>query len=211
MNNEIKTGVTLAALISAAALASAQAATYCSQSGAYNGGYSGSQWRGHAHAKQAWRGRHAGWRPQTGQGQKQYRNAEQGAQQPGNAQRAEATPAETDSQKGVAQTGALTQDQEDKIRNALADENSARVDHANFGLNVGASVSSNERLEPLPSQVVTIDPRLTGDEFLIVKDDIVIVDPRTNRVVALIPEAGGTEAGGGPQGDSQPNVDNPSP
>ena len=130
----------------------------------------------------------------------------QGAQQPGNAaQQAGAAPAQSGNQQpapGQQSASALTPDQEDQIRNALANNNAARVDQANFGLNVGASVPRNEKLEPLPSQVGTIDPRLTGDKYLIVKDDIVIVDPHSSRVVALIPESGATNSG---SNGSQPN------
>ena len=86
-----------------------------------------------------------------------------------------------------------------KIRDSLASNDSARVDHADFGLNVGASVPANERLQPLPPQAEAIDPRLTGDKFLIVENEIVIVDPRTYSVVALIPEARGPEQSGAAQ------------
>ncbi len=210
MNNTIRTSVTLAALISAAALASAQAG-YCPQQGAYYGGrgYNAWQWRGHAHAKQ-WR--HTGWRTRTGQPQGQNASANEQAnagQSTGSAAQAQDQNFNANKQatagQGQAAAQGLTQDQADKIRDALANSNSARVDQANFGLNVGASVPRDERLEPLPSQVVNIDPRLTGDKFLIVQDDIVIVDPRTNRVVALIPETGGTNpANDGQSGASQP-------
>jgi Protein of unknown function (DUF1236) len=85
----------------------------------------------------------------------------------------------------------MSPDQEARIRDRVRSEHSARVGRADFGLNVGAVVPRSERLAVLPEDVVTIAPRFRGYKFVIVEDEIVIVDPRTYRVAAVIPEAGG--------------------
>ena len=149
---------------------------------------------------------------QTGQTQEQNRNDRatgQGAQQPGTLQQGQATlvlpgaegtqQPTTQGEARTAQSQEMSQDQQAKIRDSLASNDSARVDHADFELNVGASVPASERLQPLPPQAEAIDPRLTGDKFLIVENEIVIVDPRTYSVVALIPEASGPKQSGGAQ------------
>ena len=152
---------------------------------------------------------------QTGQSQEQDRNDRatgQAAQQPGTLQQGQATPVQpgaegtqqptTQGEARTAQSQEMSRDQQAKIRDSLASNDSARVDHADFGLNLGARVPANERMQPLPPEAEAIDPRLTGDKFLIVENEIVIVDPRTYSVVALIPEASGPEQSGG----AQPNA-----
>ncbi len=96
----------------------------------------------------------------------------------------------------------MSPDQEARIRDRVRTAGSARADHADFGLNVGAAVPRGARLAVLPPDVVTIVPRFRGYKFVIVEDEIVIVDPRTYRVAAVIPEATGPgfePAGPGPE------------
>ena len=273
MKSMISIGVAVAALISTAALASAQTATPYTQRGAHHGWRTNNEWqRRHAQAIETWRLRHAG-RAQgaaskaqgaasqgaaqgrsqtgqdeehsrnvthqgsdaTGQGQEQNPNAKQqvnadqrgaqtgqtleqnrndratgqAAQQPGTLQQGQAALVQpgaegtqqptTQGEARTAQSQEMSRDQQAKIRDSLASNDSARVDHADFGLNLGARVPANERLQPLPPEAEAIDPRLTGNKFLIVENEIVIVDPRTYSVVALIPEASGPEQSGGAQ------------
>jgi hypothetical protein len=40
---------------------------------------------------------------------------------------------------------------------------------------------------PLPDTVVEIVPRYRGYDYILVGDEIVIIDPRTMRIVAIIP------------------------
>jgi Protein of unknown function (DUF1236) len=141
-------------------------------------------------------------------GQRPY--AERGATEPAGpgattTQRGEATPMQSDpaqTKPGQARTegAAISPAQQAWIRDKVRNDNSARIDRADFGLNVGAVVPRSERLAVLPEDIVTIAPRFRGYGFLIVKDDIVIVDPQTYRVAAVIPEAGGpAPVGPGPR------------
>ena len=43
------------------------------------------------------------------------------------------------------------------------------------------------KLVTLPSEVVEIVPQFRGYRFIIVRDEIVIIDPNTLRIVAVIP------------------------
>jgi Protein of unknown function (DUF1236) len=123
-----------------------------------------------------------------------------GAQQRGTMRQGQATPAQpggpaarqqwTQGQRTQGST-MMSPDQEARIRDRVRSEHSARAGRADFGLNVGAVVPRSERLAVLPEDVVTIAPRFRGYKFVIVEDEIVIVDPRTYRVAAVIPEAGG--------------------
>jgi len=40
---------------------------------------------------------------------------------------------------------------------------------------------------PLPSQIVDIYPSWRGYEFFLVRNEIVVVDPRTLEIVAVLP------------------------
>ncbi|WP_158658820.1 DUF1236 domain-containing protein [Methylocystis bryophila] len=142
----------------------------------------------------------AGQQIQPGQRASQRPNAQQlGAQGRAGARQGAATPAQTGAQatrqqplqgQARAQGAAISPDQQARIRDTVRNDHAARIDHADFGLNVGAVVPRSERLAVLPSNVVAIVPRYRGYKFVIVEDDIVIVDPRTYRVAAVIPETG---------------------
>jgi hypothetical protein len=57
---------------------------------------------------------------------------------------------------------------------------------------VGATVPAWIQAYGVPAEIVAIDPALSGDEFLVLGDDIVIVDPGTRRIVAMISRVNGT-------------------
>ena len=42
------------------------------------------------------------------------------------------------------------------------------------------------RFHPLPAEVVTVYPEWRGYEFFLVRDQIVVVDPRTLEIVAML-------------------------
>jgi len=146
-------------------------------------------------------GRAAEQRLQQGQRPYAQQRAMPGAQQRGALPQGQATPVHpggpaarqqlTQGQTRTPGSAMMSPDQEARIRDRVRTQGSARAGHADFGLNVGAVVPRSERLAVLPPDVVTIVPRFRGYKFVIVEDEIVIVDPRTYRVAAVIPEAGG--------------------
>ncbi len=90
-----------------------------------------------------------------------------------------------------AQGTAISPDQQARIRDTVRNDNIARLNRRNVRRNVGAAVPRSESLEVLPREVVAIVPQYRGYRFAIVEDDIVIVDPRTYRVAAVIPRRAG--------------------
>jgi len=138
----------------------------------------------------------------------QDRGARQGAQQRGNMRNGQAASPQPGAQatrqqlQGQARTqgAAISPDKQARIRDTVRNNSAARIDHADFGLNVGAVVPRSEHLAVLPPNAVAIAPQYRGYRFVIVEDDIVIVDPRTYRVAAIIPETGGPVPGPGPGG-----------
>jgi hypothetical protein len=82
----------------------------------------------------------------------------------------------------------LSQDQRTKIRGVIVgDRNSARVDHADFNIRVGVAVPRSVHVAVLPPEVVTIVPEYRGFEYVVVGDQLLILDPNTLEIVAILP------------------------
>lgn len=82
----------------------------------------------------------------------------------------------------------LSQDQRTKIRGVIVGDRSvARVDHADFNIRVGVAVPRTVHVAPLPAEVVTIVPEYRGFEYVVVGDQLLIIDPNTLEIVAILP------------------------
>ena len=57
----------------------------------------------------------------------------------------------------------------------------------NFSLSVGTEVPRTVRLHRLPREIVEVEPRWRPYEFILVGDEIVIVNPRNFEIVAVMP------------------------
>jgi hypothetical protein len=90
---------------------------------------------------------------------------------------------------GQAGAGAkLSSDQRTKITTVIRNEHVAPVNNVNFSISVGTKVPRGHiDLRPLPSEVVTIYPEWRGYEFFLVRDEIIVVDPRTLEIVDVLP------------------------
>jgi hypothetical protein len=82
----------------------------------------------------------------------------------------------------------LSQDQRTKIKDVIVgDRNVARVNSANFSVSVGARVPRDVHIAVLPPEVVTIVPEYRGFEYVMVGDQLLIIDPSTLEIVAILP------------------------
>jgi hypothetical protein len=61
-----------------------------------------------------------------------------------------------------------------------------RVDNVNFSVSVGVAVPRSVTLHTLPPAIVEIVPAYRGYRYILVKDEIVIIDPNTYQIVAVI-------------------------
>jgi hypothetical protein len=64
----------------------------------------------------------------------------------------------------------------------------------NFSVSVGTVIPRDVRLQPLPADVVEIVPQYRGYDFVLVKDEIVIVEPSSTKIVAVLPASGRNQA-----------------
>jgi hypothetical protein len=82
----------------------------------------------------------------------------------------------------------LTSDQRSHIRDSVIEAHGApRVDHVDFDVSVG-TVVPRDRIHavPVPDSLVEIDPQWHGYLYFIVEDEVVIVNPRDMRIVAVL-------------------------
>jgi hypothetical protein len=82
----------------------------------------------------------------------------------------------------------LSEDQRTKIKGIIVrDRNVARVNSANFSVSVGAKVPRDVHVTVLPSEVVMIVPEYRGYDYVLIGDQLLIIDPDTMEIVAILP------------------------
>ncbi|MBR0858244.1 DUF1236 domain-containing protein [Bradyrhizobium liaoningense] len=107
---------------------------------------------------------------------------------------------QTDRAGASSQTAARTdsvnisKQQETKIGQTISRLNVRPVTNVNFSLNVGTVVPRDVQLSTLPPDVVEIVPQYRGYSFALVKDEIVVVDPATYKIVTVLPYSGQSTA-----------------
>jgi hypothetical protein len=81
---------------------------------------------------------------------------------------------------------ALSTEQHAKIRDTLRVEKSERLTKVPFSTKVGEAIPGTVHLYVLPVSIMEYAPQYRGYEYILVGDEILIVDPRTLRIVAVI-------------------------
>jgi hypothetical protein len=98
----------------------------------------------------------------------------------------------------------VSEDQHSQIKTAVARGTSPRVDRRllNFSVAIGSRLPQSVRVVTLPDELVRIVPQYRGfdyfiisyrtkdpggADYLFVKDELVIIDPQTLEIVAIIP------------------------
>jgi hypothetical protein len=88
---------------------------------------------------------------------------------------------------GAAGAGAqLSTEQRTKITTVIRDQRVAPVTNVNFSISVGTRIPSEVRFHPLPAEVVTIYPEWRGYDYILVRDQILVIDPRSHEIVAVL-------------------------
>jgi hypothetical protein len=73
-----------------------------------------------------------------------------------------------------------------KIWEAIRGEKTARFTGEKFSMAVGGLVPTAVHLNRLPVQIMEYAPQYRGYEYIQVGEEILIVDPRTHRIIAVI-------------------------
>jgi hypothetical protein len=80
----------------------------------------------------------------------------------------------------------LTTEQKTTIRERVLTRSAPRVGHVSFNIRVGTVVPRSVRFATLPPVLVEIDPDWRGYRYFVYHEEIVIVDPATLRIVAVL-------------------------
>jgi Protein of unknown function (DUF1236) len=103
--------------------------------------------------------------------------------------KADSKGAASDKSQTVGQAGAgakLSTEQRTKITTVIRNQRVQPVTNVNFSISVGTRVPRDVSFHPLPTEVVTIYPEWRGYNFVLVGGQIVVIDPATFEIVAVI-------------------------
>ena len=87
--------------------------------------------------------------------------------------------------QGAAGSAKLTTEQRTKISSVIREQKVERV-NLNVSVNVGTRIPASVHVHPLPQQVFVIYPEWRGYDYILVGEQIVIINPRTHEIVAII-------------------------
>ena len=91
----------------------------------------------------------------------------------------------TTGQGAAAGSANLSTEQRTKITTIFR-QHKVEPAHLNVSVSVGTRVPTSVHFYPLPVEVITIYPQWRGYEYILVGEQIVIIDPRTHEIVAII-------------------------
>ena len=104
-----------------------------------------------------------------------------------NAETKSGTDAKSQTTVGQAGGAKLSSEQRTKITTVIRDQHVAPANNVNFSITVGTRVPrEGVTLHALPAAVVTIYPEWRGYEFIQVRDQILVIDPATHEIVAIL-------------------------
>ncbi len=83
-------------------------------------------------------------------------------------------------------TANLSVEQRTNIRAAIKQQNVPRATNVNFSILIGTHVPRTLHFYPLPTRVVEFYPVWRGYEYILVGDEILVIDPRTLEIVAVL-------------------------
>src|SRR5882724_6430405 len=89
----------------------------------------------------------------------------------------------------IGQAGAaakLSTEQRTRITTVIRDQHVAPLNNVNFSIAIGARIPREVTFHRLPAEIVSIYPEWRGYEYILVRDQILVVDPRTFEVVAIL-------------------------
>jgi Protein of unknown function (DUF1236) len=87
--------------------------------------------------------------------------------------------------QGAAGSAKLSTEQRTKITSVIKEQKVERV-NLNVSVTVGTRIPASVHVHPLPQQVIVIYPEWRGYDYILVGDQIVIINPRTHEIVAIL-------------------------
>jgi Protein of unknown function (DUF1236) len=81
----------------------------------------------------------------------------------------------------------LSIDQQRQIGEIITNSGPTALADRNLSLAVGNAVPAELALRPLPAPAVQVAPQLQGLSYLMIDEEIALIDPRTRKIVTVIP------------------------
>lgn len=133
--------------------------------------------------------------------------AGQSKDRPGTASETRRT--QTQTSQTQSQRSGISTDKQVRISETLTRERLAPPQrNLSVSIRVGERIPRNVRVQRLPAAIVSIEPEYRGYDYFTTEEEIVIVEPRTQRIVSQIPRdtsrirAAGGETGSGRVADA---------
>jgi hypothetical protein len=98
-----------------------------------------------------------------------------------------AAPNTARAESTLSAPAALSTEHRAQIRDTIRSEKVAPVTGVQFSVTIGETVPRTVHRNRLPPRIIEYVPQYRGYEYILVGDDILIVDPSTLRIVAVIP------------------------
>jgi hypothetical protein len=119
-------------------------------------------------------------------GVEQKEERQPGAMQPGSQGRmgTEQSKRGTFEQRSVTN---LSSEQRTKLHQTIMSGNIHRADNVNLSLAVGTVVPQTVRVYNVPESIVVILPQYRGFKYIVVQSELIIVDPSSLEIVAILP------------------------
>jgi hypothetical protein len=130
-------------------------------------------------------------RSQPGAPQTQDRQAQQPDQRKGQQTQDRANPQRDNQTTGQGAAGrsggaSLTTEQRTKISTTIRQSNVRPVTNVRFNISVGTVVPRDLTLHPLPAAVIEVYPDWRPYRFVLVGNEILVIDPATHQIVAIL-------------------------
>jgi len=91
----------------------------------------------------------------------------------------------TTGQGAAGSSTKLTTQQRTKITSIIR-EKKVQPTHLNISVHVGARIPASVHFYPLPAQVIEVYPEWRGYNYILVSDEILIIDPGSHEIVAIL-------------------------
>jgi hypothetical protein len=88
--------------------------------------------------------------------------------------------------QGAGGAAKLSTEQRTKISTVIKSQKVERVNNLNVSISVGTRIPASVRVHSLPQEVIVIYPEWRGYDYILVDEQIVIINPRTHEIVAVI-------------------------
>lgn len=100
----------------------------------------------------------------------------------------------SDTQSTTRASASLQGEQRTRLSQAITKLDARPVSNVNFSVSVGTAVPRSVSLHRVPTSIVSIMPQYRDYNYFLVRNQVVIVEPRTHKIVDVIERSGPSQA-----------------